>query len=80
MTVIRDPISNSELETKKNTDDQLDKKTIVIFNQTLQNYLKVSVGSDIYSLTNYHKIQLLDATIKKLLIVAVLVSIVGIEM
>ena len=35
------------------------------FNQTLQNYLKVSVGSDIYNLTKYNKIQLTDITIIK---------------
>ena len=36
---------------KKYIDDELDKNTIVRFNQTLQNYLKVSVGNDMYSLT-----------------------------
>ena len=35
------------------------------FNQTLQNYLKVSVGNDIYNLTKYDKIQLTDITIIK---------------
>ena len=37
--------------------------TIVRFNQTLQNYLKVSVGNDVYNLTNYIKIQLIGTTI-----------------
>ena len=57
VTVKRDPSSDSELSTKKYIDDQLDKNTIVRFNQTLENYLKVSVGSDTYNLTKYNKIQ-----------------------
>ena len=32
------------------------------FNQTLRNYLKVSVGNDTYNLTKYDKIQLIDLT------------------
>ena len=36
--------------------------TILRFNQTLQNYLKVSVGDDIYNLTKYDKIQITDTT------------------
>ena len=32
------------------------------FNQTLQNYLKVSVGNDSYNLTKYDKIQITDTT------------------
>ena len=36
--------------------------TLVRFNQTLQNYLKVSVGNDIYNLTKYNKISITDTT------------------
>ena len=36
--------------------------TLVGFNQTLQNYLKVSVGNDIYNLTKYNKISITDIT------------------
>ena len=36
--------------------------TILRCNQTLQNYLKVSVGNDIYNLTKYDKIQITDTT------------------
>ena len=32
------------------------------FNQTLENYLKVSVGNDTYNLTKYDKIQITDTT------------------
>ena len=35
------------------------------FNQTLQNYLKVSVGKDTYNLTKYVKIQITDMAILK---------------
>ena len=36
--------------------------TLVRFNQTLQNYLKVSVGNDTYNLTKYKKISITDIT------------------
>ena len=36
--------------------------TLVRFHQTLQNYLKVSVGNDTYNLTKYDKIQITDTT------------------
>ena len=57
--------SDNELSTKKDIDDELDENTILRFNQTLQNYLKVSVGNDMYNLTKYHKIQITDTTIIK---------------
>ena len=51
ITINRDPTSDNELANKNYIDDELDKNTIVRFNQTLQNYLKVSVGNDTYNLT-----------------------------
>ena len=45
---------------KKLIDDELDKNTINKFNQTLQNYLKVSVGNDTYNLINDNKVHLVD--------------------
>ena len=54
-----------ELTNKKYVDDELDKHTIVRFNQTLKNYLKVSIGSDTYNLTICYKIQLTDRRIIK---------------
>ena len=63
--VKRNPNSDNELVNKKYLDDELDKNTIVRFNQTLENYLKVSVGNDIYNLNKYNKIQLTDTTIIK---------------
>ena len=62
ITVNRNPTSDNELSNKKYIDDELDKNTIRRFNQTLQNYLKVSVGSDTYNLTKYDNIQLTDIT------------------
>ena len=59
ITVNRRPISDNELSTKKYIDDELDKNTILRFNQTLEIYLKVSVGNDTYNLTRYNKIQLI---------------------
>ena len=65
ITVNRNPTSDNELSNKKYIDDELDKNTIVRFSQTLENYLKVSVGNDTYNLTKYNKIQMTDTTIIK---------------
>ena len=65
ITINRKPTLDSELANKKDVDNELDKNTFVRFNQTLQNYLKVSIGNDIYSLTKYDKILLTDTTIFK---------------
>ena len=50
------------MASKKYIDDELDKNTVLRFNQTLQNYLKVSVGNDTYNLTKDDKIQITDTT------------------
>ena len=53
---INDDRSNdNHVSNKKYVDDELDKYTILRFNQTLQNYLKVSVGNDTYNLSKYKK-------------------------
>ena len=59
------PTDDNHVSNKKYNDDELDKNTIVRFDQTLQNYRKDSVGNDIYNLTKYDKIQLTDITTKK---------------
>ena len=59
------PTDDNHVSNKKYIDNELDKNTIVRFNQTLQNYLRVSVESDIYNLTKYNKTQLTDATVMK---------------
>ena len=65
ITVNRNPTSDNELGNKKYIDDSIGKGTLLRFNQTLTNYLKVSVGDDTYNLTKYGKIQLTDTTIMK---------------
>ena len=66
ITVNRNPTSDTELSNKKHIDDEIDKNTILRFNQTLQNYLQVSVGNNTYNLTKYKKIQLTVTTINKM--------------
>ena len=44
ITVNRNPTSDNEISNKKYFDDELDTNTVLRFNQTLQNYLKVSVA------------------------------------
>ena len=56
------PTNDNHVSNKKYIDDELDKNTVVRFSQTLQNYLKVSVGNDTYNLSKYDKIQLIDVT------------------
>ena len=55
-------VLGKELSIKKHVDDEVDKKTIVGFNQTFEKCIKVSVGIDVYNLTNYDKIQITDTT------------------
>ena len=62
-TVNRDPNSDTELVNKKYVDDSAGEGNILGFNQTLENYLKVTVGNEAYNLTNYDKIQITDTTI-----------------
>ena len=62
ITINRDPTLDEEVSNKKYVDDHLDKNTFLRFNQTLQNYLKVSVGNDTYNLTKYDKRQIVDIT------------------
>ena len=65
ITINNNPTDDDHVSNKKYVDEELDKNTIVRFNQTLSNYLKVSVGNDIYNLTKYSKIRLTDVTIIK---------------
>ena len=51
ITINSNPTADNNVCNHKYVDDELDKNTIVRFNQTLTNYLKVSVGSDTYNLT-----------------------------
>ena len=65
ITINNNPTDYNHVSNKKYIDDELDKNTTVRLNQTLQIYLKVSLGSNIHNLTNFDKIQLTDTTIMK---------------
>ena len=62
IVINNNPTDDNHVSNKKYIDDELDKNTIVRFSQTLSNYLKVSVGSDIYNLTKYKKNYITDLT------------------
>ena len=51
VTVNRDLSSDNEPSNKKHVDDSIGEGTIVRFNQTIENYLQVSVGNDTYIIT-----------------------------
>ena len=63
ITINKNPIS--EVSNKKYVDDSIEEGTILRFNQTLKNYLKVSVGNDFYNLTKYNKLQSTETSINK---------------
>ena len=65
ITVNRKPSSDNELANEKYFDDSIGECTIVRFNQTLENFLKVSVGNDTYNPTKNDKRQITDTTIIK---------------
>ena len=65
ITSNRNPTSDNELSNQKCIDVEIDKNTMVRFNQTLYNYLKVSVGNHTCNLTQYNKIQFTDTTVMK---------------
>ena len=65
ITINNSPTDHNHVSNKKYIDDELDKNSILRFNQTLQNYPKISVGNDKYNLTKYDKIQLTDTTVMK---------------
>ena len=60
--VNRNPNLDNELANKKYIDDELYKNTVLRFNETLEKYLKVSVGNDTYNLTKYDEVQITDTT------------------
>ena len=62
VTVNRQPSLDKELSNKKWVDDSIGESTLLRFNQTLQIYLKVSVGNDTHNLTKYDKNQVFDTS------------------
>ena len=64
ITINNNPTDDDHVSNKKYVDDSIE-GTLLRFNQTLTNYLKVSVGANTYNLTKYNKIQLTDVTVLK---------------
>ena len=62
VTVKRNPTSDNEVSIQNYVDDSIGEGTLLRFNQTLENYLEVSVGNDTYNLTKYDKIKITDVT------------------
>ena len=62
ITVNRALIVGNEISTKKYNDDELDENAILRFNQTVENYLRVSVGNDLQNLTKNYRTQIRDKT------------------
>ena len=56
------PTDDNHVSNQKYIDDSIAEGTLLRFNQTLTNYLKVSVGNDTYNLSKYNKSQIIDTT------------------
>ena len=65
ITVNRNPSSDSEVSNEIIVDDSLGEGNILRLNQLLENYLKVSVGNDVFIPIEYDKKQTTDKTIRK---------------
>ena len=65
MSAIGNLFSDNELTNKTYFDDSLGGGKILRFNQTLENYLNISVGNDVYNVIKFNKIQIIDTTIIK---------------
>ena len=62
VTVKRNPNSENELANKKYVNDSIGDQNALRFKQTLDNYLKVSVGNFVYNPTKCDKISIRDTT------------------
>ena len=62
ITINRNLTPDNEVSNKKYIDDSIAEGTLLRFNQTITNSLKVSVGSITYNLTKYIKLQVTDTT------------------
>ena len=62
ITINNNPTDENHVSNKKHIDDSIAEGTLLRFNQTLTNYLKVSVANDIYHLTKYGKNYVTDLT------------------
>ena len=58
VVVKSNPTSDNDVTNEKYVDDSTEEGTILRFTQTLQNYLKVPVGNDVYNHAKNVKIQI----------------------
>ena len=65
VTVIKNPSLDNERSNENYDDNSIEEGTKVRFNQTLRNDNKVSVGNDVYNLSEYDRIQFTDKTVNK---------------
>ena len=65
VTVNRYPSSDNELANKKYVGHSLGDGINLRFDQTLQNYIKICIGNDVYNLTKYDGKQITDTTVIK---------------
>ena len=65
ITAQRNPVLVEEVSNKKDVGDESNKCTILKFNQTLQNYVKDSVGNTVFNLTKNDRKQIIDTTNNK---------------
>ena len=63
ITINRNPFLDEEASNKKYVDDAINNITFLSFNQTLQNYLKVTVGHTEKNLTQNDRKQTMATTI-----------------
>ena len=62
VSVNRNPKYDNELANKNYVGGSIGEGNVLRFNQTLEKYLKVSVGNDTCNLTKYDRIQITDTT------------------
>ena len=60
ITVNEHLASDNEVPNKKIVNDSIEKRTVLRFSQTRQNYLKISVGNYTYNLNKKDKLQITD--------------------
>ena len=65
ITVNRNPTIDNEVSNRKYVVDEINKNTIFIFNQSLQNYFKVTVANNDYNFTGDDRKKITDTTIIK---------------
>ena len=67
VSVIRNPTTENELSLKKIVDDSIGEGSILGFNQSLKNYLKVSIRNTDYVPNKYDRTETTGTTLRKVL-------------